>query len=229
MFIREAGLGGGSVKASSAQSTQNLIKSLNIENRNLKKINGNIQNNNYTGSYLSSIPASIGDITSIFGQNADNNNAFNAAEAQKNRDFQERMSSTSYQRMVKDLQKAGLNPILAVHSGGASTPSGSTAYADTSSNSAIASVINGAMNMMSAQSVANIYTSASLLQAQMNIENSKWMTEYNGGLKKYFENLIKDFVDGTGIFDKGTSTLGGLITKGFKDLKLKDFNIKLPH
>lgn len=226
-FIREAGLGGGSVKPSSAQSAQNAIKSYNIQNGNLMK-NGNIKSNINTGSFNSIIPASIASITDLFGQNANNNNAFNAQEAQKNRDFQERMSSTAYQRMVKDLQQAGLNPIIAVHNGGASTPSGSTAYADTSSNSAIASVINGAMSMMSAQSVANIYTSASLLQAQMNIEQSKWQTEYTGGLKKYLENVIKDFIEGTGLGDKSKS-LGGVITKGFKDLKLKDFNVTLPH
>lgn len=51
-------------------------------------------------------------------------NEFTASEAQKNRDWQERMSNTSYQRAVQDMKLAGINPILAFQQGGASTPSG---------------------------------------------------------------------------------------------------------
>ena len=53
--------------------------------------------------------------------------AYNSAEALANRQFQERMSNTSYQRAVEDMRKAGLNPILAYAQGGASTPGGSGA------------------------------------------------------------------------------------------------------
>lgn len=53
--------------------------------------------------------------------------AFNAAEAQKNRDFQEKMRSTQYQTTMEDMRKAGLNPMLAYQQGGAGTPTGATA------------------------------------------------------------------------------------------------------
>lgn len=56
-------------------------------------------------------------------------NAFSASEAQKSRDFSERMSSTSYQRAMNDMKAAGLNPALAISQGGASTPSSASASA----------------------------------------------------------------------------------------------------
>lgn len=52
---------------------------------------------------------------------------FNAAEAQKARDWSEHMSNTAYQRSMNDMRAAGLNPMLAFSQGGASTPSGPSA------------------------------------------------------------------------------------------------------
>ena len=52
---------------------------------------------------------------------------YNSAEAAKNRQWQQEMSSTAYQRAMEDMRAAGLNPILAYQQGGASTPNGSYA------------------------------------------------------------------------------------------------------
>lgn len=84
------------------------------------------------GSFLKQIgalvPALLNRITAAELTGAEREqNAFNAEQAQIDRDFQAQMSNTAYQRGVADMQAAGVNPALAMSQGGASTPSGSTA------------------------------------------------------------------------------------------------------
>lgn len=95
--------------------------------------------------------AVLGSGLDILGGLFTNKNSAKAAQRQM--DFQERMSNTAYQRAVTDMRAAGLNPVLAAKVGGASTPGGAMAQSADMSKVGSAGV-NSAINLM--QSKANV-------------------------------------------------------------------------
>lgn len=105
-------------------------------------------------------------------QMTEKTNAFNAAEAQKDRDFQERMSNTALSRKMADAENAGLNPIFALNAEGAQTPSGSQAKADSPKQAtdiinAMTSYTNTMEQIRSQKEIAQMQIQAQVQAAQI--------------------------------------------------------------
>lgn len=120
-------------------------------------------------------------------------NAFNAEEAQKQRDWEEEMSNTAFQRQVSDMQAAGVNPALMYGSGasGASTPSGNSA----------SSVAPGTASMSDLMQLLMLPTQKKLMEAQTvkTISESDQIKQIMQFYPRLTEHQISEITSRTGL------------------------------
>lgn len=124
------------------------------------------------------IGPAISGLTDFFG--AKEQNKANQAVAASQMAFQERMSGTAYQRAVKDMRLAGINPMLAYSKGGATTPGGA--------GLPMANVAGGlSKTVSSALQMRRLNAETDRLEADSALSREKFNTE-----RRQQENITED-------------------------------------
>ena len=140
-------------------------------------------------------------------------NQASAANAREQMAFQERMRSTQYQTAIEDMQKAGLNPMLAYHQGGAGTPSGAMGQTHVAKvGNAIGSAVQGyqTMAMLNADldlkdattkgtTAQTLKTEADTIKTAADIgytlENTQLNTQQRKNLEQQLANLQQELLN----------------------------------
>ncbi len=138
----------------------------------------------------SAVPA----IASYFGQKGANR--ANRKMAREQMAFQERMSSTAYQRSMADMRKAGVNPMLAFQQGGASSPGGATARIENELEPAVSSAKGGVMMRSELKSMEQsrelMYNQARAAQAAGNESAAReQLVERNIGIAEIQSRILE--------------------------------------
>lgn len=125
-------------------------------------------------------------------------NQFTADEAQKQRDWEAEMQNTAYQRQVVDMQKAGVNPALAMSNGQPSTPSGASAQSVSPSSSGVGMselmqllMLPSQKRLLQAQAEA---TQAGAAKSRAEVGEIEGRTEQLKLINKYYPDLTESTI-----------------------------------
>ena len=139
--------------------------------------------------FMKSAPAIVGAGASLAGGLL--SNRFNAQQAEMNRAFQADMSNTSYQRVMQDLEAAGLNPMLAIMQGGASTPLGNMASAFSNPGLDASSAFAAQQTAQAATDTAQATVKRTIQDIQHSRTDEDRLRALTQNLGQEYQNLVK--------------------------------------
>lgn len=176
-----------------------------------------------SGGLSSLVGGLIGGAGSYFGQQSANQ--ANAEIAQKQMDFQERMRSTSYQTAVGDMQKAGLNPMLAYQQGGAGNQPGAAAQMQSSLGAAVTSAQHGIDKY---QQLKNLNSQNELIHSQIDDTNASATLKRATAITEAYKPGLTQAQTNNILQQAGLFTAQTRLSSAQEAKTKQDFNIKMP-